>query len=89
MAHRPRAAPLEALLLVADQNSTYLVSGNGDVIEPDEGIGPSAPAGLRAVGGHACFAIPSFPPGTLPNKHGDCRKDLYLHNDNVMYEELE
>src|SRR5579871_5394126 len=28
---------LEALLLVADKNTTYLVSGNGDVIEPDEG----------------------------------------------------
>src|SRR5580693_4571231 len=27
---------LEALLLVADAKTTYLVSGNGDVIEPDE-----------------------------------------------------
>jgi ATP-dependent HslUV protease subunit HslV len=27
---------LEALLLVADAEVTYLVSGNGDVIEPDE-----------------------------------------------------
>src|SRR5881398_3783995 len=29
---------LEALLLVADAKNTFLVSGNGDVIEPDEGI---------------------------------------------------
>ena len=29
---------LEALLLVADEKNTYLVSGNGDVIEPDDGI---------------------------------------------------
>ena len=29
---------LEALLLVADTVNTYLVSGNGDVIEPDEGV---------------------------------------------------
>src|SRR5450631_1732048 len=29
---------LEALLLVADTQTTYLVSGNGDVIEPDEGV---------------------------------------------------
>jgi ATP-dependent HslUV protease, peptidase subunit HslV len=29
---------LEALLLVADSKNTYIVSGNGDVIEPDEGI---------------------------------------------------
>ena len=29
---------LEALLLVADTKNTYLVSGNGDVIEPDDDI---------------------------------------------------
>src|SRR5436189_4525574 len=46
---------LEALLLVADQASTYLVSGNGDVIEPDEGVvsigsgGPFATAAATAL----------------------------------------
>ena len=46
---------LEALLLVADTKSTYLVSGNGDVIEPDEGIaaigsgGPFATAAATAL----------------------------------------
>src|SRR6059036_1788691 len=29
---------LEALLLVADTKNTYIVSGNGDVIEPDEDV---------------------------------------------------
>ena len=29
---------LEALLLVADLENTYIVSGNGDVIEPDEAV---------------------------------------------------
>src|SRR6202008_1511475 len=46
---------LEALLLVADLKNTYLVSGNGDVIEPDEGIsaigsgGPFATAAATAL----------------------------------------
>jgi ATP-dependent HslUV protease, peptidase subunit HslV len=46
---------LEALLLVADKANTYLVSGNGDVIEPDEGIaaigsgGPFAMAAATAL----------------------------------------
>ena len=29
---------LEALLAIMDENSTFLVSGTGDVIEPDDGI---------------------------------------------------
>lgn len=29
---------LEALLLVADKTHTFLLSGNGDIIEPDDGI---------------------------------------------------
>ena len=29
---------LDALLIVADAKSTFLLSGNGDVIEPDDGI---------------------------------------------------
>ena len=49
---------LEALLLVADQSSTFLISGAGDVIEPDEGIaaigsgGPYATSAARALADH-------------------------------------
>ena len=49
---------LEALLLVADEKNTYLLSGNGDVIEPDDGIvaigsgGPYALAAARALVKH-------------------------------------
>src|ERR1700741_4724204 len=46
---------LEALLVVADENTSLILSGGGDVIEPDDGIvaigsgGPYATAGGRAV----------------------------------------
>jgi ATP-dependent HslUV protease, peptidase subunit HslV len=46
---------LEALLIVADVNQTFLLSGTGDVIDPDEGIatigsgGPYALAAARAL----------------------------------------
>jgi ATP-dependent HslUV protease, peptidase subunit HslV len=49
---------LEALLIVADGKSTFLLSGNGDVIEPDDGIcaigsgGPYAMAAARALARH-------------------------------------
>src|SRR5213082_2234660 len=41
---------LEALLLVADTANTYLVSGTGDVIEPDEGVAAIGSGGPYALG---------------------------------------
>jgi ATP-dependent HslUV protease subunit HslV len=49
---------LEALLLVSDKEQTYLLSGQGDVIEPDSGIaaigsgGPYAQAAAQALAEH-------------------------------------
>jgi len=49
---------LEAMLLVADKESTFILSGSGDIIEPDDGIasigsgGPYALAAARALYAH-------------------------------------
>ena len=49
---------LEALLLVSDREQTFLLSGQGDVIEPDSGIaaigsgGPYAQAAAQALAEH-------------------------------------
>jgi ATP-dependent HslUV protease subunit HslV len=49
---------LEALLIVADSKGTFLLSGNGDVIEPDDGLcaigsgGPYALSAARALARH-------------------------------------
>ena len=46
---------LEALLLVADRQSSFMISGNGDVIEPEDSVmavgsgGPYALAAARAL----------------------------------------
>src|SRR5215813_10890060 len=82
---------LEALLLVADKTSTYLVSGNGDVIEPDEGI--------AAIGSGGPFAM-SAATALLRNTKLSARhiaeeameiagKTCIYTNENVTYEELE
>jgi len=82
---------LEALLLVADAANTYLVSGNGDVIEPDEGI--------SAIGSGGPFAM-SAALALLRNTKLSARhiaeqamaiagKICIYTNDNVTYEELE
>ena len=49
---------LEAMLVVMDANATYLLSGTGDLIEPDEGIvaigsgGSYALAAAKALAAH-------------------------------------
>lgn len=49
---------LEAMLIVADERSTFLLSGTGDLIEPDDGIigigsgGNYAMAAARALARH-------------------------------------
>jgi ATP-dependent HslUV protease subunit HslV len=53
---------LDALLVVADKETTFLISGTGDVVEPDDGIiaigtgGPFALAAARALLKHTDLA---------------------------------
>ncbi len=52
---------LEAMLLVGDAHALYLLSGTGDLIEPDDGVigigsgGPFAMAAARALVRHAAL----------------------------------
>ena len=53
---------LEALMIAVDENNIFLVSGNGDVIEPDEGIlaigsgGVAAQAAAQALTAHTAMS---------------------------------
>ena len=82
---------LEALLLVADKTSTYLVSGNGDVIEPDEGVaaigsgGPFATAAATALLRNTKLSARRIAEEAMSIAGKIC---IYT-NDNVTYEELE
>src|SRR3974390_3774789 len=49
---------LEALLVVADKGQTFLISGSGDVIDPDESI--------AAIGSGGSYAI-AAPPAVMEN----------------------
>ena len=57
---------LEALLIVADINSTFLISGNGDVIEPESGVlaigsgGPYAQAAATALAMNTDLSAPDI-----------------------------
>jgi ATP-dependent HslUV protease subunit HslV len=81
---------LEALLLVADAGSTYIVSGNGDVIEPDEGVaaigsgGPFAKAAAVALMDNTDLSAKAIAEKSMAIAARIC---IYT-NDSVTYEEL-
>jgi ATP-dependent HslUV protease subunit HslV len=81
---------LEALLLVADKQQTYLVSGNGDVIEPDEDV-----AGIGSGGPFAVSAATALLRNTklsarriVEEAMSIAGKICIYTNENVTYEEL-
>lgn len=82
---------LEALLLVADKKATYLVSGNGDVIEPDEDVaaigsgGPFAVAAATALIRNTRLSAKRIVEESMSIAGKIC---IYT-NENVTYEELE
>ncbi|MBS1856832.1 MAG: ATP-dependent protease subunit HslV [Acidobacteria bacterium] len=81
---------LEAMLLVADTKNTYLVSGNGDVIEPDDGVvaigsgGPFATAAATALMRHTKMGARSI----VEEAMAIAAKICIYTNDNITYEEL-
>src|SRR5689334_16043490 len=81
---------LEALLLVADINGTYIVSGNGDVIEPDEDVasigsgGPFATAAAVALIHHTKLPARKI----VEEAMGIAGKICIFTNDKITYEEL-
>jgi ATP-dependent HslUV protease subunit HslV len=81
---------LEALLLVADQSATYLISGAGDVIEPETGIaaigsgGPYASAAAEALLHHTELSARQIVEEAMKIAGKMC---IYT-NDRVTIEEL-
>jgi ATP-dependent HslUV protease, peptidase subunit HslV len=81
---------LEALLLVADSKNTYLVSGTGDVIEPDDGIvaigsgGPYALAAARALARHTSMSAREIVAESMRLAGEIC----IFTNDQIAIEEL-
>jgi ATP-dependent HslUV protease subunit HslV len=81
---------LEALLAVADVESSFIVSGTGDVIEPDDGLigigsgGPFALAAARALCAHSDLDAPRIAEEALRIAAAIC---VYT-NDHVTVETL-
>ena len=81
---------LEALLVVADPHQTFLISGSGDVIEPDEGI-----ATIGSGGSFALASARALIQNTELNAREIAEKSLRIAgqiciytNDQITIEEL-
>src|SRR5580704_14483276 len=81
---------LEALLLVSDKEATFLLSGQGDVIEPDTGIaaigsgGPFAQAAAQALADHTQLSPRDIAEESMKIASRMC---IYT-NDRITIEEL-
>jgi len=81
---------LEAMLIVADARATFLLSGTGDLIEPDDGVaaigsgGPYALAAARALVRHSTLDARAIAEHAMAIAAGIC---IYT-NGNISIEEL-
>ena len=81
---------LEALLVVADKEKTFILTGAGDVVEPDYGIaavgsgGPYALAAARALLAHSTLSAKQIVEQSLTIASDIC---IYT-NANLSFEEL-
>ncbi len=81
---------LEALLIVADRENSFIISGTGDVIEPDDGIiaigsgGGFAQAAARALVKHTNMNARSIVESAMKIAADIC---IYT-NQNIIIEEL-
>lgn len=81
---------LEALLLVADANDMYIVSGTGDVIEPDSPIAAIGSGGAFAKSAAiALLENTDLAARAIAEKAMKIAGDVCIYtNGNVIYEEL-
>ncbi|GGO78284.1 ATP-dependent protease subunit HslV [Marinobacterium nitratireducens] len=82
---------LEALMLVANKEKTYLISGSGDVIEPEDGV-----IAIGSGGNYALAAAKALVANTELGARDVVEKSLHIAadicvftNDNLTIEELD
>jgi ATP-dependent HslUV protease subunit HslV len=81
---------LEAMLIVADKEVTLVVTGNGDVLEPEHGIAAIGSGGNYALA--AARALSDYEPDaeTLARKAMKVAADICVYtNENLTIETLE
>lgn len=81
---------LEALLIIADKEHTFIISGTGDVIEPEDGIAAIGSGGAFAqAAAKALFDNTNLSVREIVEKSMKIASDICIYtNDNLTIEEL-
>ncbi len=81
---------LEALLIIADREHTFILSGNGDVIEPEHGISAIGSGGAFAqAAARALIDNTDFTAREIVEKAMMIASEICIYtNDNMSIEEL-
>lgn len=81
---------LEAMLIVADRESTLIITGNGDVLEPEQGIAAIGSGGAYAQSAaRALFENTELAPAEIVTKALEIAGDICIYtNKNFTIEEL-
>ena len=70
---------LEAMLAVADREHSLVITGNGDVLEPEQGIVAIGRRRLRAVGGALLIENTELVPRKSSKARIHRRRPVHLH----------
>jgi ATP-dependent HslUV protease, peptidase subunit HslV len=71
---------LEAMLIVADRENTYIITGSGDVLEPEHGV-----AAIGSGGSYAQSAAIALLENTTLNPYDIVKKSLTIAGDLCIY----
>lgn len=81
---------LEALLMVADKDTVLVISGNGDVIEPDEGVHAIGSGGMYALAAaKSLLRCTDLEPRKIAEEAMQIAGEICIYtNHNLIIEEL-
>jgi ATP-dependent HslUV protease subunit HslV len=71
---------LEAMLIVVDRQYSFIITGNGDVLEPEDGV-----AAIGSGGNYALSAARALKDSTELNSEEICRKAMQVAGDICVF----
>ncbi|MBJ3776192.1 ATP-dependent protease subunit HslV [Acuticoccus mangrovi] len=81
---------LEAMMIVADENETLVLTGNGDVLQPEEGIAGIGSGGMYALSAARALATTDLGAEEIARRAMAIAADICVYtNDQVIVESMD